>query len=206
MEQPCEGKTKEEMLKLYKQRVFYYIQTSKNGCRMRPCILDKESIWKPSEPRVVLFDDDMRLGILRKYVFWDELYDSWNDARSRIEHIDKLYNTDFWIRPYVEVETLEKHKDEMVEIEKLIKEGLKNYSNFLGIDFCDVNCNGIQIRGHHKEITSHAFGVQPTLKYDFTNKDEVIHDFIEMWKINDVPEEVESYKRFLRFGNKYGWD
>lgn len=87
-----------------------------------------------------------------------------------------------------------------------INEGLKEYSNFDGVDFSDVGANGIQIRGHHKEIKGRTYGTQPTIKYDLSNITDTVSEFIEMWKQEDTTQKVNDYKRFLELGDKYGWD
>lgn len=113
---------------------------------------------------------------------------------------------EFWRKPYVKQQTLIEHKDDLLKIEKQINDGLKDYPNFLGIDFCDVSAGGIQIRGHHKAIKGYSYGSQPTIKYDFSNKDEVAQDFIEMWKSEDTPSKVRHFQNFIEMGEKYGWD
>ncbi len=207
MVRPCKGATQKQLLELFSQRVFYHVTGGKNiEPNLKPCVLSKTHEWNEEHPIVVYFDDEMCLQKYSAFARWEDLYDGWEEADKQVKHINKLYTKGFWRKPYVKRETLEKFKGEMVRIEKLINEGLKDYPNFLGIDFCDVNANGIQVRGHHKEITTHTYGNQPTIKYDFTNKNEVINDFIEMWKELDVPDEVRRYKDFIDFGNKYGWD
>lgn len=206
MEQPCKGETKEYLIELFSQRVFYYVHTYKGDCIMKPCVLSRKGNWFLSTPYVIFFDENMELEPYGRCVRWEELFDGWIEANARVKHIEKLYNNCFWRRPYVTIETLEKYKGEMVRIEKKINEGLKEYPNFLGIDFCDVGANGIQVSGHHKDINNHVYGDQLTIKYDFTNKNEVIDEFINMWKSLDTPDEVQKYKDFLDLGNKYGWD
>ncbi len=87
-----------------------------------------------------------------------------------------------------------------------INQGLVEYSNFDGVDFCDVNANGIQIRGHHKEIDKYTYGKQPTIKSDLSNIMSASKEFIDMWKTMDTPEQVRSFKDFLEMGEKYGWN
>lgn len=123
-----------------------------------------------------------------------------------MERNDGEVKNEFYMKPYVRKEILEQYKDEMLEIENEINKQLKEYPNFLGIDFCDVGAYGIQIRGHHKDISKYTFGSQPTIKYDFSNKEDVIRKFVSMWKHQDTPEEVMSFKRFIADGEKYGWD
>ena len=209
MDQPCRGTTREQLLKKYRNRIFYHLKTTRKGygdLSIKPCILARDCAWDVDLPLIRCFDDEMNLMSYSQFAHWEELYENWNDVDAKKKHIEKLYTKGFSKKPFVTIETLEKHKGEMVKIEKLITEGLKDYENFKGIDFCDVGANGIQIRGKHKQITGHTYGQQPTIKYDFTNKNEVVSEFIEMWKLYDTPEEIKRYKDFLQFGEKYGWD
>lgn len=206
MEQPCKGASRERLLELFKKRVFYYVNESKGGYYLKPCVLDREGAWHPSTPYIICFDENMSLENFKICVGWENLFDSWNEAEKRVEHIEKLFTKGFYKKPFVTISTLEKYKGEMVRIEKLINERLKDYPNFLGIDFCDVNAHGIQITGHHKEIKHYVFGSQPTIKYDFANKEEVITEFVEMWKEKDTPSSVSKYKKFIEIGESLGWD
>lgn len=206
MEQPCKGATREQLLEMFKDRVFYHLSINNCNYSIKPCVLCRKSPWHPDTPYIVRFDTEWKLEPFTSAVRWEHLFDSWNDAQKQYKHLDRLYNKGFWRTPYVSQFILEKFKGEMVRIEKLINKGLEDYPNFLGIDFCDVHANGIQIRGHHKEIKGYTFGTQPTINYDFTNKNEVITEFIDMWKAHDTPEELERFKRFITDGEKYGWD
>lgn len=87
-----------------------------------------------------------------------------------------------------------------------INTALKDYPNFDGVDFCDVGANGIQIRGHHKQVKRYTYGNQLTIKEDLSNIIEVTEEFIDMWKQLDIPEKVQKFIDFLEMGKKYGWD
>jgi hypothetical protein len=108
--------------------------------------------------------------------------------------------------PYIKEATRNNHWYDLIYIEQSITEKLNDYPNFDGIDFSDVSAGGIQIRGFHKEIQGYTFGNQVTVKYDFTNVEECIQIFINMWKKYDVDKYVKWYKGFLKDGDKYGWD
>ena len=113
---------------------------------------------------------------------------------------------EFQRKPYVRQDTLNKYKDTMLYIQNKISDFLYDHENFDGIDFCDVSANGIQIRGHHKEIGGYTYGAQITIKYDFSNIEEVADEFVEHWKQLDNPSDVARYKSFLADGERYGWD
>ncbi len=108
--------------------------------------------------------------------------------------------------PYIKQSTKDNHLQDLAYIEDKIDEKLKDYPNFNGIDFCDVSVGGINIRGHHKEIKGYTFGEQPKIKYDFSNMEECIVNFVEMWKEYDDEKYVKWYKGFLEDGDKWGWD
>ena len=112
----------------------------------------------------------------------------------------------FDFRPYMYIEMIEEHFKELLFIQNDIHKKLKGYENFLGIDFCNVGANGIQIRGHHKNITGYTYGEQPTIKYDFSNIKEAISEFVNMWFEYDCDEYIPKEKEFIASGEKYGWD
>lgn len=87
-----------------------------------------------------------------------------------------------------------------------INKSLVGYPNFDGVDFCDVNAGGIQIRGYHKQIEGHTYGYQPTIKEDLSNIIKATEIFIDMWKTEDTPAQVQNFKDFLEMGKLYGWD
>jgi hypothetical protein len=152
---------------------------------------------------------------------WDNMHITREDAEAQANmktqekqeatrianEISEFSSKHFYRKPYMKTDMLYKHKEDLAEIEREINNALKKeYPGFQGIDFCDVNAGGIQIRGHHKEIDGYSYGHQPTIKYDFSNKDEVAKEFIESWKAADNEKDIESQKNFISFGEKYGWD
>lgn len=52
----------------------------------------------------------------------------------------------------------------------------------------------------------YTYGGQPTIKYDFSNYQQCIEEFVDMWKEIDKPESVDGFNDFTDFGDKYGWD
>lgn len=100
-------------------------------------------------------------------------------------------------------DTYKQHFDDFVYIYESITKQLSGSPNFDGVDFCDVLAGGITIHLQHKDVGSY---LTVTLLYDFSNKEEVIQDAVNQWKIWDKPKYVSAYKDFLNQGNKYGWD
>lgn len=107
---------------------------------------------------------------------------------------------------YLHEDVYKEHMNDFIYINKQITNRLKDYPNFNGIDFCDVHAGGIQIRGRHKKFPTHTFGDQITIQYDFSNIEQAINDFAEMWKYFDEPDYIKEYKQFLTDGEKYGWN
>lgn len=136
---------------------------------------------------------------------WSDIYDSYFDARAKAKEYNELLKR-FAFMPYLDIKIIQEHFDDLMRIQNEIHKKLAGYENFLGIDFCNVGANGIQIRGHHKEIKRYTYGLQPTIKYDFSNIDEVIKEFVEMWWEYDTQDQISKKKRFIADGEKYGWD
>ena len=151
---------------------------------------------------------DKNLNVKKEYSKFkklDELHLSFIEAKE----IKRKYNTmisKFDFHPYMKIEMIEEHFKELLFIQNDIHKKLKGYENFLGIDFCNVGANGIQIRGHHKDITGYTYGEQPTIKYDFSNIKEAISQFVNMWFEYDCDEYISREKGIIAFGEKYGWD
>lgn len=151
---------------------------------------------------------DENLNVKKEYSKFkklDDLYISFIEAKE----IKRKYNnmiSKFDFRPYMNIEMIEQHFKELLFIQNDIHKKLKGYENFLGIDFCNVGANGIQIRGHHKNITGYTYGEQPTIKYDFSNIKEAISKFVNMWFEYDCDEYISKEKEFIVSGEKYGWD
>lgn len=151
---------------------------------------------------------DENLNVKKEYSKFkklDDLYISFIEAKE----IKRKYNnmiSKFDFRPYMKIEMIEEHFEELMFIQGDIHKKLKGYENFLGIDFCNVGANGIQIRGHHKDIKGFTYGKQPTIKYDFSNIKEAISEFVNMWFEYDCDEYISREKDIIAFGEKYGWD
>ena len=100
---------------------------------------------------------------------------------------------------------LEKHKEDFERIRQRITEALKDYENFDGVNFVDVNARVIQVNGLHKKTGRYYFLIL-TIKYDFSNIDEVVDEFVRGWKKYDNPEYISDFLSFIRMGEEYGWD
>lgn len=202
---PFNGNVSTRLLeKYYKGKSFYYVglkNSKRQEFELRECRLTdgnyETPLWK--------FDSgkEFEYGM---FVPWEDIFDVWEDAKKEIDRRNVLYRKGFYQIPFVKLEVLEKYKEEMLRIENTIKKYLKGFENFQGIDFCDVSAGGVQIRGHHKEIKNYTYGRQPTIKYDFSNADDVIWEFLKMWGEVDNPQAIAREKAFIADGEKYGWD
>ena len=106
---------------------------------------------------------------------------------------------------FLKQSTIDNHLQDLINIHNSICFILSQYPNFDGLDFYDVSAGGIQVRLFHKEVTGYCY-FSITVKYNFSNKQEVIENAIETWKELDTDEHLKSYQSLLEFGNKYGWD
>lgn len=73
-----------------------------------------------------------------------DLFDTYEEAEIRALELDNLYNGIFKHKPYIDEDKLVTNLYELIEIEKKINEGLSDYPQFNGIDFCDVSARGFK--------------------------------------------------------------
>lgn len=210
MDIPFGGNVSARLLrKLYKNKVFYYVRKGANGkFAAEPCMLSDYE-WDIDFPFVRFLNDkdNKKLGLsVSTGAGWKNIYDSFEQAKAEARRRNHIYFECFRNEPYLKLDILQGHLKELMYIEQEINKCLVGFENFEGIDFCDVHAGGIQIRGHHKQIKGYTYGSQPTIKYDFSNIEEAISEFIDMWRKADRPHEVDEEQRFIRFGEKYGWD
>lgn len=181
-------------------KIFWYVDTNKYV--LKKCVLSDGSLTE----MIRFIKEDGSLENYSTSFSKDNLFADETKAQERLDHLNDLYKNTFKFEPYLKENTIEKYKKELIYIEKIITEKLKDFPNFEGIDFCDVGAYGIQIRGHHKQIKGYTYGEQITIKYDFSNYMDCINEFVDMWKKEDTPENVRGELRFIAYGEKYGWD
>lgn len=107
--------------------------------------------------------------------------------------------------PYMNEVMLKTFKDLLLDIQSIIHDGLKDYPNFLGVQFIDVSAGGIQIRGFHKQVSGYSYGKQVTIKYDMSNAYDCAELFIEAWKASDTESSLKATLVFIKEGEEYGW-
>lgn len=112
----------------------------------------------------------------------------------------------FWYVPYVDTEYLIANYKTLKDIENAIDKELCRYSNYNGIDFCDVSAGGIQIRLHHKGIGGYTVGQQFTLEYDLSNRNEAIGFVVSEFERIDDNKYISDMKDFIRVGEATNWD
>lgn len=206
---PYNGKVNMRLVtKRFKGVQFWSINQKPNGFyQIQACILKPIDIDTSTTDHAdfINIDKNFKLDCWSNWLKWADVYDSYSQAQKIVkEYNDLIKKFDFI--PFLKINIIKKHFDTLMLIQNKIHEKLSNYENFQGIDFCDVSANGIQIRGHHKQIEKYTYGTQPTIKYDFSNIEKVIKEFVEMWQENDTPEKMSAYKRFIYFGEKYDWN
>lgn len=193
---------------LFKGVVLYSVEEKTNGYFDIKRYIPRHDKQDSRKGLLNVREVDENLNVENRYSKFkdlDNLYISFIEAKE----IKRKYNnmiSKFDFRPYMKIEMIEEHFEELMFIQNDIHKKLKGYENFLGIDFCNVGAGGIQIRGHHKDITGFTYGKQPTIKYDFSNIKEAISEFVNMWFEYDCDEYISREKDIIAFGEKYGWD
>lgn len=198
MDIPFGGNVSARLLrKLYKNKVFYYVGKGTNGrFAAEPCMLSDYE-WDIDFPFVRFLNDkdNIKLGLsVSTGARWKNMYDNFEQAKAEARSRNYIYFECFRHEPYLKLDILQEHLKELMYIEEEINKCLVGFENFQGIDFCDVSAGGIQIRGHHKQIKGYTYGSQPTIKYDFSNVEEVISEFIDMWRKADRSGQVRKSK------------
>lgn len=193
---------------LFKGVILYSVEEKTNGYFDIKRYIPRKDKQDFGKGYLEVIEVDENLHVKKEYSKFknlDDLYISFIEAKE----IKRKYNnmiSKFDSQPFMNIKMIEEHFEELMFIQNDIHKKLKGYENFLGIDFCNVSAGGIQIRGHHKNITGYTYGEQPTIKYDFSNIKEVISEFVNMWFDYDCDEYISREKDFIAFGEKYGWD
>lgn len=193
---------------LFKGVILYSVEEKTNGYFDIKRYIPRKDKQDFGKGYLEVIEVDENLHVKKEYSKFknlDDLYISFIEAKEiKRKYNNMIYKFDF--RPYMNIKMIEDHLEELIFIQNDIHKKLKGYENFLGIDFCNVSAGGIQIRGHHKDITSYTYGQQPTIKYDFSNIKEAISQFVNMWFEYDCDEYISREKDIIAFGEKYGWD
>lgn len=193
---------------LFRGVILYSVEEKTNGYFDIKRYIPRKDKQDFGKGYLEVIEVDENLHVKKEYSKFknlDDLYISFIEAKE----IKRKYNnmiSKFDSQPFMNIKMIEEHFEELMFIQNDIHKKLKGYENFLGIDFCNVSAGGIQIRGHHKNITGYTYGEQPTIKYDFSNIKEVISEFVNMWFDYDCDEYISREKDFIAFGEKYGWD
>ena len=202
---PFDGKVNIKLiLERYKHTVFYYTSLSiGHKSYVKPCILSKHSSL--DFPVVREFEDDWSLEKSSHGASWENLYFNYDEAKSVSREANKRLFAFRYI-PYLSHKCIKEHFKELKDTEEMIDKLLSGFENYNGIDFCDVTAGGIQVRLHHKEIKGYTYGNQITIKYDFSNIEDVPLQVVKAFIGADKPSLIAKEKAFIREGEKYGWD
>lgn len=171
MKIPFEWKVNPRLLKkLYRYKVFYCVSENSRGKYISsPCFLS-DCEWSIDFPFVKFVKKEMEFDEkFSRGTNWKNLFETFEEARKEAKRRNYLYFECFRYKPYLKLEMLKEHLKDFMYIESQINKCLCGFENFQGIDFCNVGAGGIQIRGHHKQISGYTYGSQPTIKYDFSN-------------------------------------
>lgn len=122
-------------------------------------------------------------------------------AKGIVENLDNMY---FQTEPYIKENSLRRKKD-LIAVQNAISLRLRNNINFDHIKFVDVSAGGISVSGIHKQVNNYYF-VTTKLKYDFSNMEECVNEFVDKWKEKDNDKNVADMNDFIRRNEKYGWD
>lgn len=191
-----------------KDKELYYVTLNSTQLYVvEPCFL-KYNSYKDKNKTTYFTLIPFRNGYKENYSHlfdWKYLYETKEEANKIVEEKNSKLKS-FRHLPFLKDECLEQHYKKLKEIEDQIDGQLSQFEDYDGVDFCDVSAGGIQVRLHHKKIKGYTYGEQKTIKYDFSNAADipaqVIKEFID---INNE-EDIQSMKKFIRFGEKYGWD
>lgn len=200
MEIPYGGKVRIELIvRRFAKKVFYNVCGDKSGNYIvEPCMLSPHSSL--DFPYITIINDKGGHG-----TSWENLYSNYEQAEKEVKLRNELYNH-FKHKPFLSWEILKDKFQDLKKIENDITKLLKGFEDFDGIDFCDVGANGIQVRGHHKQIPNYTYGSQPTIKYDFSNKENIVMEFVSMWYSQDTPAKILKEKAFIKAGEETGWN
>lgn len=127
----------------------------------------------------------------------------------RKERLNKFAKENFYRKPSMSDRKFDKYKERLAYIEKSINEKLKDkYPNFRGIYISDdpTSESKIRINGSHKDIKSYFYGNSVEFDFEKHSEDEVVAAFEEAWDRTDNKEHFEFFERFIRDGEKWGWD
>ena len=97
--------------------------------------------------------------------------------------------------------TLSNARELLEAIRSRILDGIGNDDKLASVDFCDVSAGYIQVHAVHVDEKGYAHFHLP-LKYDLSNADQLVSDFVATWK----KQREVSYSTFYREGERWGWD
>jgi len=206
-DQNCEEHFVEEVKKeevvetplIFSDKKFYYADPSKFV--IKECIACLDRGW------IKFFNADGDLETWAQGYSKEDLFENQPDAVARMAFMRRLYLETFRKKPFLKPKFLIENLEKFIFIESAINEQLKDYPNFESISFTDVSAGGIQIGGSHKLVERYYYGHhQPTIKYDFSNFQQCIEEFVSNWKKIDNAEYTQGYRQYLREGERYNWN
>lgn len=93
------------------------------------------------------------------------------------------------------------------EIVNKIKQELSNDENLCKIWYHeDEYGGGILLNLSLKQAPQYKYIGMPIPEKDLSHIDQVVDIFVSSWKNNTTQEDINSFIRFIKAGEKYGWD
>lgn len=184
-----DGTKDKEGIKMGKK---YYYYVDFEGGRIDKCTVEGDEIKV-----LQLYKEDAMLVSI-KWVYDDrDLRETRKEALERFSYLNELYNEGFHNKPYITEDILAGIKAELIKVQEQITEKLMYYGNFQGVTFVDNGYGDIQIQGKHREIKGYTYTSNKPIKYDFSNIDESVEEFIRMWASVDKPSYTKKIQEFL---------
>ena len=109
---------------------------------------------------------------------WGDIFTTMTEAKKHKASLENLYTEGFSSRPYIKLDMLKNIRNQLLEIESILKVIFSDDEDFSHISFSDVSANGIQVYVVGKE-RSYNYGFRATLNYDLSNKVSVIEMFLK---------------------------
>lgn len=176
MKIPFDGKVNWRLVeKLYKDRVFYVVREPE-GNQKSYTVQHGSLSCTSSTPFISKYTKLSDGNFLKTHrgAKWADIFESYEEAKHRAKYLDSLYSDGFANRPHIKVELLQRIKPTLLQINDALDRLFEDYKDFNGVRFCDVGANGIQI---------YAAAHMETLKYDLSNKIELLKEFISAYKV-----------------------
>lgn len=174
MKEPFEGKVNPLLLnRFYKDKVFYAVREPQGNHKgfyvdHGTLSIDRLGQVSISEFSKIKSKDSSNVYIkFHRGVLWDNLFETYKEARERVKYLNNLYYNVFDEKPFIRPPLLAELRGVLLEIQNALH---VVYGEGHPVKFVDVNAGGIQVYcNNHLE----------TLEYSCNNKIQVLVGFIK---------------------------